>query len=333
MPKLKKYKVILDGKECLVEKGQKLHASIPVKVKSIDKENHSLTMVASTQDVDRQGDTVIQDGWDLKPFKKNPVILNSHNYNDATEVIARAENPRVEGKGKKSKLIMDWIFAVEENPKAKVIFDLYAGKFLHASSVGFIPRKFAEDKEGNKDWWTIEEAELLEVSAVSVPANARSLAKSKGIDVDILKNKDESYADDEIPEGDKVPSTDGEEPTGDDDDSDKDGEDEDIEDVEPDAGDGDGEEVDTGEDDAEDDEPEPVEEKKIEKKRFSYRQKVVKAIKRIETKKAKKLKSIARIIKSLIDDEIPGGNLENKTKEQVRKRKINQAIRSLNKIK
>lgn len=174
---------------------------MPVSIKAIDKENYRLTMVASTQDVDRHGDTVLQAGWDIKPFGKNPVILNSHNYYDATEVIARAENTRIEGKGKRAKLIQEWVFAVNENPKAKIIFDLYAGGFLHASSVGFIPRKFAEKPDGSRDWYVIEEAELLEVSAVSVPANAMALAKSKGLVPEDAELPDEMIdADTEIDE-------------------------------------------------------------------------------------------------------------------------------------
>lgn len=171
-----------------LQAGERAITSMPIEVKAIDKQNFRLTMVASTQDVDRHGDTVMQAGWDLGPFSKNPVILNSHNYYDATEVIARAENTRIEGKGKKAKLVQEWVFAVNENPKAKIIFDLYAGKFLHASSVGFIPRKFAENPDGSKNWYVIEEAELLEVSAVSVPANgAALLAKSIGVDLKQLE--------------------------------------------------------------------------------------------------------------------------------------------------
>jgi len=180
-----------------IKLGKKTLTSMPIKVKAIDKENFTLTMVASTQDVDRHGDTILQKGWDLGPFEKNPVILNSHNYSDATEVIARATRSEIKGKGKRAKLEQDWVFAVKENPKAKIIFDLYAGGFLHASSVGFIPRKFAEKPDGSRDWFIIEEAELLEVSAVSVPANAMALAKAKGIDVEELTKDYEDNEDDE----------------------------------------------------------------------------------------------------------------------------------------
>jgi HK97 family phage prohead protease len=171
--------------------GKKARMLVPMTVKSIDRANYTLTMVASTQDVDRHGDTVVQSGWDLTQFEQNPVILNSHRYNDCTDVIANAVSSRIVGKGAKSRLEQEWKFAVDENPKAKIIFELYAGGFLHASSVGFIPKKFKQNKDGTTDYYVIEEQELLEVSAVSVPANARALAKSKGIDVDELPDEPE----------------------------------------------------------------------------------------------------------------------------------------------
>jgi len=178
------YKVKLYGRDYEMKVGEKVEVQMPLQVKSVNKDNYSLRMVASTQDPDRHGDVVVQSGVQLDNFLLNPVILNSHRYNDIIDVIARAENIETKGKGAKSKLEMDWIFAVEQNPKAKIAFDLYEGKFLNASSIGFIPKKFKQNKDGTTDYYTITEWELLEVSAVSVPANARALAKQKGIEVD-----------------------------------------------------------------------------------------------------------------------------------------------------
>ena len=155
-------------------------AKINIDHDSIDKDNSSLTGIFSTEDEDRHGDIVRQD-WDLKSFKKNPVVINSHQYFDATEVIGKVEDIKVnEDKQLEGKIK----FAAEENPKAKIIFDLYAGGFLNAFSVGFIPKQF--DDKG-----TILKSELLELSTVSVPANAFALAKSKGIDVDTLYKGEE----------------------------------------------------------------------------------------------------------------------------------------------
>ena len=161
-------------------------AKINIDHDSIDKDNSSLTGIFSTEDEDRHGDIVRQD-WDLKSFKKNPVVINSHQYYDATEVIGKVENIKVnEDKQLEGKIK----FASEENPKAKIIFDLYAGGFLNAFSVGFIPKQF--DDKG-----TILKSELLELSTVSVPANAFALAKSKGIDVDTLYKGEEKKTEEE----------------------------------------------------------------------------------------------------------------------------------------
>ena len=143
-------------------------------IKKVESDTASIEAIFSTDDEDRHGDIVRQD-WDLKSFKKNPVIMNSHNYQDATEVIGRASDVAV----KDGKLQGKIVFAVDENPKAKIIYDLYAGGFLNAFSVGFIPKQFSDKGE-------ILKSELLEVSAVSVPANAMALAKAKGIKVDEL---------------------------------------------------------------------------------------------------------------------------------------------------
>jgi hypothetical protein len=151
---------------------------IPVKISSINEEQSTLLATFSTPDVDRHGESVKQN-WDVSNYLNNPVVLNSHTHNDACEVIGRVEwmvntPDKLEGKIK---------FAVNENPKAKIIYDLYKGGYLNAFSVGFIQ---GEDTN-----------ELLELSAVSVPANARALAKAKGINVDELEENDIEVVDDE----------------------------------------------------------------------------------------------------------------------------------------
>jgi HK97 family phage prohead protease len=179
---------------------EKLYKMLGVKVKGVDEDTSTLEAIFSTEDEDRHGD-IVRQNWDLKQFKKNPVILNSHNYWSATDVIGKAEkitvkNGQLEGKIK---------FAVEENPIAKIVFDLYKGGFLNAFSVGFIPKEFSERGE-------ILKSELLEISAVSVPANAYALAKSAGINLkplfkDIMKGLeddeeiDEDLDDEEEEEG------------------------------------------------------------------------------------------------------------------------------------
>lgn len=295
------------------KKGEKSYAQMPVLIKGIDKENHTLTMVASTQDTDRHGDVVIQSGWDLTMYEKNPVILNSHQYNDATEVIAKATRTEIVGKGKRSRLEQDWKFAVEENPKAKIIFDLYAGGFLNASSVGFIPTKFKQNQDGSTDYWTIEKAELLEVSAVSVPANARALAKAKGIDVEILEEEnDEEETEEDTNTEAEIDEEDGTHDL--------------PEDQEEDEEDQEEEEV-AGEED-EQTEPEPAPEPP---KEASYQEKVLKAVQNIESEQKRALRQAQKAIESMLNDEDIKG-LDENTKYKVRRRKLHQTIRNLIKI-
>ena len=244
-------------------------------------------MIASSQDVDRHGDTILQDGWDLKAFKKNPVILNSHNYNDATEVIARATKTWIEGKGKKSKMIQTWEFAVDANPKAKIIFDLYAGGFLHASSVGFIPTEFDKKKDGSTNYYVINKAELLEVSAVSVPANAAAtLAKGIGVDMDEFKKAIEIDETDDAPEDEDTDTETPEEET-----------DEDAETEE--------DETETPEEDEDGDEIADVETPEVGKaiKKVSVKSRYAKAIHNINERQEQELKTAHATIEKMLKGE------------------------------
>lgn len=150
----------------------KIYKQLLFETKSIDVEKGTVYGVFSTPDVDRHGDIVIQN-WILDEFRNNPVILNSHNYYDTNEVIGKALGDL----GVKENKLQGTIqFAVNENPKAKVAFDLVAGGYLNAFSVGFIPEEFSNDG-------VILKSRLLEISLVSVPANPNALvtAKSAGV--------------------------------------------------------------------------------------------------------------------------------------------------------
>ncbi len=155
---------------------KKEYTKVPVKIKSADE--NSLWATMSTDDLDRHGDRV-QQNWNLNSFLDNPIVLNGHQYTDTTETIGRVDVLVQNEKSLEGKIR----FAIEENPKAKVIFDLYKGGFLNAFSVGFIPGE--------------EENELLELSAVTVPANALALAKAKGLDLDALDDEDVEDAEEE----------------------------------------------------------------------------------------------------------------------------------------
>ena len=126
---------------------------------------------SSDETVDRYGEIIAVSGWRLETYRKNPVVQNAHKYGSATDTIGKAIITEVRG----SELFQRVVFAVEENPIAKVIHSLYKGGFLSAVSVGFLPKKHEKGGENSGYRRKYIEQELLEVSAVSIPANPNAL--------------------------------------------------------------------------------------------------------------------------------------------------------------
>lgn len=138
--------------------------SITLKTVLTKQSENKFHAVFSTDSEDRHGDVVVQE-WDLKSFKKNPVFLDSHNYDSIEHILGRIDPIGA----KTGSLEGDIEFALD-NPKGMLAMKLADGGFLNATSVGFIPKEFDES-----DFTKILKSELLEVSAVSVPANPEAL--------------------------------------------------------------------------------------------------------------------------------------------------------------
>jgi len=164
------------------------------KIKEVNEEENSIRFIFSTDDDDRQGESVDQKGWNLKEFLKNPVVLFAHDhYQPAIGQVTEIgyENGQLEGVIK---------FAVEEYDFAKTIYQLYKGKFMRAVSAGFRNDKYEVDEESDRI--VLKENTLYEMSAVNVPANAMALAKSVGIDTcsleKIIKNKNIELSEEDV---------------------------------------------------------------------------------------------------------------------------------------
>jgi HK97 family phage prohead protease len=135
----------------------------------------------STATVDRGGDVVNQDGWNLKAYKQNPVILWGHDQR--IPPIGRA----IQIGKRDGSLVSKIEFATaEQHPFAETVFQLVKGGFVNAGSVGFIPIKYNWNEQ--RRGFDFEEQELLEYSIVGVPMNAEALqqAKSFGLDGDAI---------------------------------------------------------------------------------------------------------------------------------------------------
>lgn len=139
---------------------------------TVKKSSGKLLAVASTSTVDRVGDSLSIEDWDLSKFKANPVLQAGHDYRPQY-TIGIAQNIRVDEKGR---LVFEPLFH-EETQLARDIKAMYECEppILKAWSVGFIPNAMVTNRKGEK----MGKNELLEVSAVAVPANAEALTYSK----------------------------------------------------------------------------------------------------------------------------------------------------------
>jgi phage head maturation protease len=183
------------------ERGDRVVTAPDVEVRDISSKDKSLTVVFSTSRYcERDGCILESKGVNLKNFKRNPVVLWMHNYNElpiATSKSVRFEN--ADG----GRLIGKPVFH-GRTPLSAEVWALIELGVLQAWSLGFIPTHVQrlspkevglkvpseEDKdkyiegEGVLDlryldtYWRIKKAELLEYSSVTVPADANALSKS-----------------------------------------------------------------------------------------------------------------------------------------------------------
>lgn len=144
--------------------------------KSIPLEDGRLEVTISTNAVDRHGDIMEPGGADWSAFLGNPVVLWAHDYTQLP--IARAVSLSTDGDSLKA--IIEWApteFALQ-------VSQLYAEKFLSAWSIGFRPLEWTQIEEKDEDGaskvtgYHFTKWELLEFSAVPVPANPQALGNA-----------------------------------------------------------------------------------------------------------------------------------------------------------
>ena len=143
-------------------------------------------VIISTPAIDRQGESVDQNLWDLSNYLGNPVVLWAHDYYSLP--IGIATNIEKQIIDNQAVLVAEGKFApAEANPFAQQVRALYESGIVRATSVGFIPSSARMDglsEKGN---------ELLEFSFVPVPANPQALSLSQaqklGLDLSLLATK------------------------------------------------------------------------------------------------------------------------------------------------
>jgi len=132
--------------------------------KGIDEEKKTVTAYVSTYEWDRTDERFAKGAWRMDNFKRNPVVMAFHDYNRPP--IGKAIHIEEDDKG----LLATTQFA--DTTDGEMMFKLFKGGFLSAFSVGFAPRKWImEPIDAERKGITYQEAELLEYSAVGIPAN------------------------------------------------------------------------------------------------------------------------------------------------------------------
>lgn len=160
-----------------------------ISTKAEKREDRILRFIGSSEDVDRDLDKIMVDGWDLKNYRKNPVVLFGHDQR--SEAVARTKKVWVDKI--KKQLLFDIEFPeAEVSSKGDSLYKLYKNGFMFATSVSFLPNfekvSYPERKNGKGPSRIFGEQELTEISLVSVPANARALLTSKSMDEAINNN-------------------------------------------------------------------------------------------------------------------------------------------------
>lgn len=153
-----------------------------------DGTRESLTFIASTAGVKRDGLDLRMDGLSTENFEANPVFLWVHDYNGRTLPLGKVEKIR------KLKSRFDVTVEFDQaDPFAVEVERKYRDGYLNAVSIGWdtIEWHRVEDDEDSEADYIVDRWDLLDVSAVPVPGDPEALITTQraymahlGIDFD-----------------------------------------------------------------------------------------------------------------------------------------------------
>ena len=161
-----------------LEKGQLNKKDVSIITEDLG--DRSVQFTISKEVVDRDGDILRASGVDFSNYMKNPVFLSFHNSREFP--LGKVTKFWVEGNEVKAIVYFPTLEELSTDPnnaseKAKLVdftYHCYKTGMLNAVSVGFIPVEWIETDNG----YDILKWELLEFSAVAVPANQDAIAQA-----------------------------------------------------------------------------------------------------------------------------------------------------------
>lgn len=149
-----------------------------VEVAAFDPEKRTVEVLASDATLDRYGDRIEVEGWQLEQYANNPVVQINHSY--AVQDNVGTATVRKTPQGLRASITLN-----ADDPAAEMVSTKLRNRSVRAVSVGFLPREWEliRDEQGKATGGIrFVKSELLEISFVAVPANANALVISNSLD-------------------------------------------------------------------------------------------------------------------------------------------------------
>ncbi len=173
-PELATETPVIDGKIRRMVFPSAAIREVKVTVDGVEKD--AIEAVINTNDVDRFETVVEPKGADLTNFRDNPILLWAHgnDFSIGSWPVGTVAELDVTEKEIIARIVFD-----TEGELGAELDRLYRAKILRGFSIGFIPKAFVSEQPESDGPEIIRftEWELVELSAVAVPANPSALAK------------------------------------------------------------------------------------------------------------------------------------------------------------
>ncbi len=142
--------------------------------KEVRRSEKSVVVTISTRARDRHGDIIDPAGVRLDRFRKNPVVLYSHDYGGlpVAKSLWERVRPSESNDGANVELVAKPQFHLQTE-LSREVWALVEKGVLSAWSIGFIPEDWEPQPKGKG--FRVKRWDLLEYSCVPVPANFQAL--------------------------------------------------------------------------------------------------------------------------------------------------------------
>lgn len=142
------------------------------RTKGVNAARREIEAIVSDETIDRVGDIIDCASWQLDRYRSNPVVLFAHRH---TEPIGRTEKIWIEGTQLHARMVL------ADTDRGREVMQLFSEGALRAFSVGFRVGRILDEVHGGRNVLRLLDCELMEISAVAVPANSNALIKAKSL--------------------------------------------------------------------------------------------------------------------------------------------------------